>query len=83
MSPLVKSDTSHLCKYSDREQREIGKNDKEKRKESKIIEKHKRNKNKLEHSEIFIDDDQKVSPENTAPTHGTEEITQEIIIKEK
>jgi hypothetical protein len=67
--------SSHLYKYLDREQREIEENDKEKRKGSKIIEKYRKNESKLEHSKIFTDNGQKISPKNAAPTHGTEVVT--------
>jgi hypothetical protein len=39
--------------------------------------------NKLEHSKIFLDNDQKVLLENAAHTHGTEAVIQETIIKGK
>jgi hypothetical protein len=52
-------------------------------KRSKLIEKYTKKENKLEHSKIFIDNGQKISQENAAPTHGTEVVTQETIIKGK
>jgi hypothetical protein len=42
-----------LCKYLDREQKEIGENNK-KQNGSKIIEKYGKNENKPEYSKIFI-----------------------------
>jgi hypothetical protein len=41
------------------------------------------NKNKPDHSKIFIDNDQRLSTENAAPTDETEVVTQRLIIKGK
>jgi hypothetical protein len=79
----LKSDTAYLYKYFDREQKERGENDNEKRKWSKIIENERNNENKLEYSKIFIDNGQKISPENVLHIHGTEVATQETVIKGK
>jgi hypothetical protein len=79
----LKSDTSHLCKYLDREQKDTGENDKEKQEGCKILEKYKRNENRLEHSKIFTDNGEAISPENAAPTHGIEVVAQETMIKGK
>jgi hypothetical protein len=45
------------------------------------MEKYKKNENKLEDSKILRDNDQKILPADAAPTHGTEIVTQETIIK--
>jgi hypothetical protein len=62
-----------LCKYLDREQRETRKNDIEKRKRSKIIEKYRKNAKKIEDLKIFIDNGQKILPENVARPMGPRE----------